>query len=86
MFQKSLGPLWLWTEARLLTQVVDSNVHLKAICRLRVGTHHHSCIVDQNVEVLFLCGKRKQPWLSRLRNGPHNPGLGLQGGGMKAGV
>lgn len=83
--ERVLGSLWLWIEGRLLTQVVDSDVHLKAICRLRVGAHHHPCIVDENVEVLFLCRKRRQPWLSQLRNRPHNPGLGLHGRGMKAG-
>lgn len=71
--EKVLGSLWLWIEDRLLTQVVDSDVHLKAVCGLRVGAHHHPCIVDENVEVLFLCRKRKQPWLSQLRNGSHNP-------------
>ena len=51
-------------------------MHLKAICCFGVGTHHHSCVVDQNVEMLFLCREEKesargQPRLLHLRNLPH---------------
>lgn len=46
-------------ETRFLTQVVDSYMHLKAVCRLGVGTHHHSRIVDQNVEMFFLCREQE---------------------------
>lgn len=56
-------------------------MHLKAICCFGVGTHHHSCVVDQNVEMLFLCREeekesaRGQPRLLHLRNRPHTHAL-----------
>ena len=59
---------------RLLTQVVDANVHLKAVCSIRVGAHHHARIVDEKVQMLFLCRKRRQPGCSHLRQPPHSPG------------
>lgn len=52
-----------------VTQVVDAHVHLKAVCCLGVGTHHHSCIVDQNVEVLLFCREV-------LSKGPDRLGVG----------
>lgn len=68
-------------ETRFLTQVVDSHLHLEAICCLGVGAHHHTCIIDQKVEMLFLCREEKiecrsgQSQLLHLRNLPHNQAL-----------
>lgn len=40
-----------------LTQVIDSQVHLKAIGGLGVGAHHHPCIVNEDVELLLFYKK-----------------------------
>jgi hypothetical protein len=45
----------LFNHPRILTQVVDPQVGFKAICCLGIRTHHHACVVDQNMEVLLLC-------------------------------
>ena len=50
----------LFSHPKTLTQVVDSKVGLKTICCLGIWTHHHSCIVDQNMELLFLCGEQSK--------------------------
>lgn len=37
-----------------LTQVIDSDVHLKAVHCLRVGTHHDAGVVDEDMKVVDL--------------------------------
>lgn len=39
--------------------MIDSDVHLKAVDCFRVGTHHHSGIVDEYMKVVDLWTKRK---------------------------
>lgn len=42
-----------------LTEVIDSQVHLEAVCSLHVRTHHHSGVVNQDVQVTHLYVKRE---------------------------
>lgn len=52
-----LQPLQEQVGEKEVAQVVDFQVGFKAIGCLGIWTHHHSCIVDQNTELLFLCHK-----------------------------
>lgn len=38
-----------------LTQVIDSDVHLKAIDCFCVGAHHHAGVVDEDVKLVDIC-------------------------------
>lgn len=42
------------TVFRSLTQVIDPDVHLKAVHGLCVGTHHDAGVVDEDVKVVDL--------------------------------
>lgn len=42
-----------------LTQVIDPNMHLKAIHGLCVRTHHDTGVVDEDVKVVDLWADRK---------------------------
>lgn len=37
-------------------------MHLEAIDRFRVGTHHHAGVVDEDVKLVDLCRREKQTW------------------------
>lgn len=58
--ENKMGSALLFIHSEILTQVVDSQVGFKAISCLGIRTHHHSCIVDQNMELLFLCNTTKE--------------------------
>lgn len=38
-----------------LTEVIDTDLHLKAVCSLAVRTHHHASVVDEDVQPGLSC-------------------------------
>lgn len=44
----------------LFTHVIDTDLHLKTICCLPIRTHHHTSIVDEDVEFWLSCIKEHQ--------------------------
>lgn len=42
----------------LFTHVIDTDLHLEAICCFPIRTHHHSGVVDEDVEFRLICRKQ----------------------------
>ena len=58
--ESKVGSASLPSHSKILTQVVDSQVGFKAISCLGIWTHHHSCVVDQNMELHFLYNTNRE--------------------------
>lgn len=43
-----------------LTKVIDTDLHLEAVCSFAVRTHHHAGVVDEDVESGLSC--RRTQW------------------------
>lgn len=37
-----------------LTQMIDTNLHLKAVSCFHIRTHHDTGIIDEDVQVIYL--------------------------------
>lgn len=56
------------SQVTCVTQVIDPELRLKAVCCLRVWTHHDACVVYEDVELLLLWKHKHDQQLENILN------------------